>query len=106
MSSSQQIRIRFTEDMDGLLDSLRHFVALFELVFDLDWEMTQACIRDSEHMISEDGTFIHPMVDDESNNWWNRGAILASYRDLVERMEALGIDRTSWNGDVQSGAKE
>ena len=43
-------------------------------------------------MISEDGTFVDPMVDDEDNNWANRGSLLKCYRDLVECMKKCGID--------------
>ena len=90
-ASSRHIELRISEEMDGLLDAMREFVSCFELVFDADWAMTEVCIRDSEFMISEDGTFLEPNVADESNNWHNRGALLASYRDLVGRMEACGI---------------
>lgn len=106
MNSGEHIKIHFSEELGGLLDSTRQFVELFELVFDLDWEMTQTWIRNGKHMISEEGTFIHPMVDDESNDWSNRGSLLAHYRDLVERMEALGIERNRWTGGDQDPADE
>ena len=73
-NTDQRIKTHFTEDMDGLLDSMRRFGELFELVFDVDWETTQTCIRNSEHAISQDGTFNRPMVDDGRNKWWNLGA--------------------------------
>ena len=106
MDSGQHIRIQFTEDMDRLLDSMRQFVEHFELVFDVDWEMTQTLIQNSERMISQEGTFIRPMVDDESNDWCNRGGLLACYRDLVKRMEALGIEREHWNDIGQNPTEE
>lgn len=67
---------------------------------------TQAWIRNGEHMISKDGTSIHPMVHDESDNWWNRRSLLVCYGDLVERMEALGIEPEHWNGDDQNPTQE
>ena len=39
-------------------------------------------------------------------NQWNRGSLLVRYRDLVERMEVLGIERTRWNGDGRSPTEE
>jgi len=53
-----------------------------ELVLDNDWGHAQGCIQDPEHMIHERGTFLNPMVDDEGNNWANRGNFLSAYREL------------------------
>lgn len=75
-SASLKTDILESSNMDELLSALNQFVSFFELVFDADWEMTKGCMEDSDHFII--GTFIHPMVDDESNNWGNRGAFLAS----------------------------
>ena len=59
-----------------------NFLHLFELVFDDDWTMTKECLADPTHLIAEDGTFLDPQVPDESNNWHNRGVLLAAYREL------------------------
>ena len=73
------------------------FVSMFELVFDLDWSMTQVCIENSEYLIDDKGTFLQPLVDDESNNWANRGALLETYRHLLQCMKNCGIQRErSW----------
>ena len=40
--------IRATTNSDGmaeLIEALREFVSMFELVFDGDWEMTRACVE-------------------------------------------------------------
>ena len=37
---------------------------------------------------------------------WNRRSLLAHYRDLVDRMEVVGIERTRWNGDGRSPGEE
>lgn len=73
-----------------LLDAVADFVEHFELVFDADWEVTQANIRNSEFLISDRGTFIEPGVEDEGNNWGNRGSLLDSYRHLRALLEDLG----------------
>lgn len=59
------------------------FVETFNLVFENDWDFTKDLI-DSTSFISEHGSFIDPRVEDESNNWANRGALLHAYRKLVE----------------------
>lgn len=73
-------------EMSELLRALELFVRMFELVFDNDWSMTQAALENPEHLIAEGGTFIRPLVDDEGNNWANRGSLLAAYRDLLACM--------------------
>ena len=88
--------IRATTNSDGmaeLIKALREFVSMFELVFDGDWEMTRDCMENPEYLIAKEGTFITPLVDDESNNWWNRGSLLAAYRNLLSCMEKCGIQR-------------
>lgn len=66
--------------LDELLTTAEDFLSGFELVFDYDWEMTKNCIENSEYFIS--GTFVRPNVEDESNNWANRGSLLEDYREL------------------------
>ena len=71
---------------------LADFMDHFELVFRDDWDFTRDILKDdAEHYISADGSFLEPRVSDESNNWGNRGSLLASYRELVEAMKAQGI---------------
>lgn len=60
------------------------FLDKFELVFgDADWPITLANLQaDAKYLIDPNGTFIDPGVTDESNNWHNRGSLLAAYRRL------------------------
>lgn len=81
------------ENLDGKIDILKQleellvtaeaFLTGFEHVFDHDWYMTKDCME-SEHFISTEGTFVRPLVDDESNNWANRGCLLGDYRELCD----------------------
>jgi hypothetical protein len=70
-----------------LNDLISNFLTCFYSVFDEDWEHSKASLVDSQYYIDENGTFINPRVDDEANNWANRGALLASYRALVAYIE-------------------
>jgi|SRR5579884_1986459 len=69
------------------------FIETFWAVFDNDWEFTtcRLGIMDENYYIEEGATFLHPGVVDESNNWANRGAILAAYRDLLTAMRQFGL---------------
>jgi hypothetical protein len=68
-------------------EDLVSFVEHFELVFGNDWGMTRSCIANAD-MIAADGTFLEPGVDDESNNWSNRGGLLAAYRKVRASLDA------------------
>ena len=71
-----------------LLLQLQSFLDSFELVFgEGDWPTTQCNLKDDVHLISPNGTFINPGVDDESNNWSNRGYLLAVYRGLKDMLD-------------------
>jgi len=72
-------------------EALARFLDTFCLVFHVDWEMTQSCLaRDSDKLlIAEGGTFLTPKVEDESNNWGNRGSLLAAYRELLTVMKKM-----------------
>ena len=74
-----------------LFRALSEFVTMFELVFDLDWDVTQATLEEPEHFIAKGGTFIRPLVRDEGNNWMNRGSLLEAYRALLRSMEKRGV---------------
>ena len=71
------------QDDSAVMIAYESFLSAFELVFDNDWDMTKGCISNST-FISERGTFLAPEVDDENNNWANRGALLAAYRHLKD----------------------
>lgn len=65
-------------------DAMRELLFCIELLFENDWEFTQINISHPETFIIEGATFLNPGVDDESNNWGNRGAFLKAYRDAKE----------------------
>ena len=75
------------------VEKVVRFVEMFWVVFDNDWWMTKATLGVSEGngAVADDGSFLNPQVDDESNNWANRGALLAAYRDLTKAMGQLGL---------------
>lgn len=68
---------------------ISEFMISFELVFDSDWDFTESCIEDGSYI---NGTFIDPQVEDERNNWGNRGGLLKAYRALVDYIKKNGID--------------
>ena len=84
---------------DEIKSNIKEFILLFEEVFDKDWkyskekmgiqEETQEQKNNARDMgmgsidiISENGTFLNPMVEDEIEDWGNRGALLDQYRNL------------------------
>ena len=84
-------------------DKVREFLNAFEEVFERDWTYTKKMlgIRDETEeqkaaaaklgletisIISEDGTFIHPKVEDEVEDWGSRSRLLAAYRALRKEM--------------------
>jgi hypothetical protein len=72
-----------------LLIAMRRFLDSFELVFgETDWEQTREAIGGdlAKYFIHPNGNFLEPGVDDESNNWWNRGSLLADYRRIKHQL--------------------
>lgn len=69
--------------LEELQNALTEFVESFELVFRDDWEFTEAALKSGYHI---NGTFLTPNVDDEFNNWGNRGGLLMRYRALLKIM--------------------
>ena len=84
-------------------EAVRKFLDAFEEVFDKDWAYTKQMlgVRDQTEVqkksdqemgledipiVAEDGTFVHPKVVDEIENWGNRGRLLATYRALRKTM--------------------
>lgn len=85
-------------EINNLLTQLTSFMQSFELVFDGDWEHTQLMLQDeSGTTIDTKGTFLSPTVDDESNNWWNRGNLLTEYRNLIAIMKDMGIHKNYYD---------
>lgn len=75
------------------------FLNAFEDVFDSDWVYTKRMlgIQDTTEeqrqavaalgleaipVVADDGTFLHPGIDDEVEDWGNRGRLLSAYRAL------------------------
>jgi len=84
---------------DKTRNAIEQFLKLFDEVFDKDWEYSKEMMgiqketveqkRISEEMgllraelISDNGTFINPKVEDENEDWGSRGALLEKYREL------------------------
>ncbi|QIF03301.1 hypothetical protein [Roseimicrobium sp. ORNL1] len=85
------------------LEKVRAFLDAFEEVFDRDWPYTKEmlgirCETEEQKtaaakagletipVISEHGTFVHPQVEDEVEDWGNRARLLESYRALRKEM--------------------
>lgn len=102
------------KDVDRLhqiLNALAEFVEIFDLVFDADWEMTKGCIADAVQQKAEEkedywfgdrGTFVHPTIEDTSNNWSNRGHLLSTYRTLKAMISELEPPYCNFDKQVES----
>lgn len=71
-----------------LQTALAEFIGAFEVVFRYDWSYTRMMIGDE----AEGATFIEPGLEDKSEDWGARGALLEKYRQLVSVMKARGIE--------------
>jgi hypothetical protein len=84
-------------------EMVREFLDAFEEVFDKDWahtrQMLGICRETKEQkraaaeagletipVIADDGTFIHPKVEYEGEDWGNRERLLAAYRALKKEV--------------------
>ncbi|MEI9896762.1 MAG: hypothetical protein WDN28_23600 [Chthoniobacter sp.] len=84
---------------DQTLIAVREFLETFEEVFGTDWQYTKSMLGiqdqtpeqtdavrkmglETIHIIASDGTFLEPRVDDETEDWGRRGALLERYRRL------------------------
>ena len=63
--------------------AVAEFVGAFEVVFRYDWQYTKERIGDEE----EGATFIEPGLEDETEDWGARGALLEKYRRLMAVMQ-------------------
>lgn len=68
--------------------ALTEFVGAFEVVFRYDWDYTKLMFGDE----AEGANFIEPGLEDETNDWGARGALLEKYRALVAAMKAAGLE--------------
>jgi len=64
------------------------FVGAFEVVFRYDWSYSKGMIGDEP----PGATFIEPGIEDETEDWGSRGALLEKYRRLVSAMQSRGIE--------------
>jgi hypothetical protein len=68
--------------------AVAEFVGAFEVVFRYDWAYTKEIIGDE----AKGATFIEPGLDDETEDWGSRGALLEKYRRLVAVMRRRGLE--------------
>ncbi|WP_435262669.1 hypothetical protein [Tenacibaculum sp. nBUS_03] len=84
---------------DKTKNTVEQFLGLFEEVFDRDWKYSKEMMGiydeteeqksnakemglESIDIIADDGTFLNPKVEDETEDWGYRGALLEKYREL------------------------
>jgi len=89
---------------DKTKNTVKQFLSLFEEVFDKDWEYSKdmmGIVGETEQqkrnaseiglepidMIASPGTFLNPKVEDEIEDWGNRGALLEKYRELKKLLK-------------------
>ncbi|HXA48442.1 MAG TPA: hypothetical protein VNW52_12480 [Burkholderiaceae bacterium] len=73
---------------NDLNKAIAEFVGAFEVVFRYDWEYTKIMLGDE----SDGATFVEPGLQDESEDWGARGALLEKYRVLLKEMKANGME--------------
>ena len=71
-----------------LQQAIAEFVGAFEVVFRYDWRYTSGMIGDE----AEGANFIEPGLEDETEDWGARGALLEKYRRLVAVMQSRGLE--------------
>ncbi len=85
-------------------EDIKVFLNAFEEVFDRDWKYSKEMMGildeteeqkqfnkqlglETIEIISAEGTFLNPKVEDEIEDWGNRGELLIQYRRLKEKLE-------------------
>lgn len=63
-------------------ESTADFLGAFEVIFRYDWAYTKAMIGGK----AEGASFIEPGLENESENWGARGAMLEKYKVLLTAM--------------------
>lgn len=71
--------------------AVREFVGAFEVVFRYDWDNTKVMIGD-EGEGGEGANFIEPQLEDETEDWGARGALLEKFRNLMAVMKANSLE--------------
>ena len=89
--------------MKKLEKNVIEFMNYFEQVFHDDWNYTKEMLGivdeieeqkknaaefglETIEIISEKGTFLEPKIENETENWGNRAALLESYRKLKKEI--------------------
>lgn len=75
---------------DELTILVTEFLANFENVLHDDWAYTRIMLRQDGLLDSEKDTFLKPNVNDESEDWGSRGALLRNYRELKNLIGPTG----------------
>jgi hypothetical protein len=75
-------------DEKDVTQALQEFVGAFEVVFRYDWDYTRVMIGDE----NDGGNYIEARLEDESEDWGARGALLEKYRVLVSVMKKNGLE--------------
>jgi len=72
------------------------FLDMTEVIFSHDWDFTKECLNESisSGFIHERADFLNPNVENEGNNWANRGSYLQAYRRLKSFINQFNIGRT------------
>jgi len=67
-------------------DALEDLVQHIESVFHQDWAHTLSCFKEIEWWVAPDETFLatRKTIEQDGNNWGNRGSLLASYCRAVQ----------------------
>ena len=88
-----------------LAPAIAEFMWAFERVFHYDWRYARAMLHPANvgQMISDDGTFLEPKVEDEVDDWGYRAMLLERYRKLRALMDELGIKPSEKGGDAGGG---
>ena len=76
------------DDDQELVAAMLRFVGAFQIVFQHDWDYTLIMIGDEE----EGPTFLAPGLEDESEDWGARGALLEAHRHLLKVMKERGLE--------------
>ena len=71
------------EELQSILKLYKSFLLHFEQVFHDDWHFTKYNIL-NPLLINDNRTFLCPLqnIQDEDDNWANRGNLLTAYRQL------------------------
>lgn len=75
-----------SKQQDELQHAISEFIGAFEVVFRYDWIYSLDMIGDAG------ASFLEPDVEDESEDWGARGALLERYRALVATMKECGME--------------